>query len=401
MRKKIIKYFALIVFIISLANASEPDWPYEEPYKNKLAYLHTLINYDFNAVWYNDWEKNYFKGNGFLISVGSVTTHHLHYDASLVINEPLGKGWWFRGEGRIYDSFYLSNAPKYTYMGLEKEVVYNTSLYLIVNPAYNKENTHLNMGILVADSSRENYLRLGMVLEDFVYDEKNALDGISDKTPRSLQWRARYHKGKFALYSKGRWSSGFKRRFPNRELSPLLTAHNQKYNSAEAKFYYFPSDLSIFSFSFNHYKFNEMKSFTEQSYDYYYTNQINNYVIEYMYKFNEVNRFRAKLNYLYQDAGSDGFNNHKFDRRDVMSGISYERYFSAHLIELQYLFSVVQLQYGTVQNGDPGMVKDFVDKIKLGWMYTFPQGSKFYISLSHELQGGEFGGANLFYILLF
>ena len=401
MIKKLIRYMSLLLMICIQVNASEPDWPYEDPYRNHLAYLHTLINYDFNALWYNNWERNYFKGNGFLISVGSVTTHNLHYDASLVINEPLGKGWWFRGEGRIYDSFYLSNSPNYTYMGLEKEIVYNTSLYLIVNPAYKKEYTNLNMGFLVADSTRENYLRLGLVLEDFVYDEKNYLDGISDQTPRSLQWRARYHQGKFAVFSKGRWSRGFKRRFPNRELSPLLTGHNQKYNTAEAKFYYFPKDLSILSLSYYHYKFVEMKSFTEQQYDYRYENQFNNISIEYMLRFKQVNRFRIKLNYLNQEAESQGFNGHNFKREDVMSAVSYERYFSAHLIELQYLFAIVQSQYGTLQNLHPGVEKGFVDKIKLGWMYTFPQGSKFYISVSHEVQGGEFGGANLFYILLF
>ena len=401
MHNKFIKYFTLLLLIVSQAIASEPDWPYEEPYRNKLAYLHTLINYDFNAVWYNDWERNYFNGNGFLISVGSVTTHHLHYDASLVVNEALGKGWWFRGEGRIYDSFYLSNAPKYTYMGLEKEVVFNTSLYLIVNPAYNKAYTHLNMGFLLADSSRENYLRLGLILEDFVYDEKNALDGVSDQTPRSLQWRGRYHKGKFTVFSKGRWSRGFKRRFPNRELSPLLTAHNQKYNTAEAKFYYFPQDLSILSLSYYHYKFDEMKSFSDQQYDYYYNNQFNNISLEYMIRFNQANRFRIKLNYLNQKAESEGFNGHKFKREDIMSGLSYERFFSAHMIELQYLFAIVQTRYGTLQYLPSSVKKGFVDKIKLGWMYTFPQGSKFYISLSHEVQGGEFGGANLFYILFF
>jgi len=387
--------------IVSQAIASEPDWPYEEPYRNKLAYLHTLINYDFNAVWYNDWEKNYFNGNGFLISVGSITTHHLHYDASLVINEALGKGWWFRGEGRIYDSFYLSNASKYTYMGLEKEVIYNTSLYLIVNPAFNKAYTHLNMGFLLADSSRENYLRLGLILEDFVYDEKNHLDGVSDQTPRSLQWRARYQKGDFAVFSKGRWSRGFKRRFPNRELSPLLTAHDQKYNTAEAKLYYFTKDLSILSLSYYHYKFDEMKSFTDQKYDYLYKNQFNNISMEYMLRFSHANRFRIKLNYLNQKAESQGFNGHKFKREDIMSGLSYERFFSAHMIELQYLFAIVQTQYGTLPYLPSSVKKGFVDKIKLGWMYTFPQGSKFYISLSHEVQGGEFGGANLFYILFF
>ena len=181
----------------------------------------------------------------------------------------------------------------------------------------------------------------------------------------------------------------------------MLIAHGQKYNTAETKFYYFPKDLSILSLSYYHYKFDEMKSFTDQPYDYHYKNQFNNISLEYMLRFKQVNRFRIKLNYLNQEAESQGFKGHKFKREDVMSGVSYERFFSAHLIDMQDLFATVQSQYGTLENMQRGVEKGFVDKIKLGWMYTFPQGSKFYISLSHEVQGGEFGGANLFYILLF
>jgi hypothetical protein len=396
-----IRLVLIFLLMIQLVIASEPEWSFEDPYHNKLAYLHTLINYDFNALWHNNWEKNYFKGNGFLISVGSVTTDELHYDASLVLNESLGKGWWFRGEGRIYESFYLSKSSKYTYMGLEKKITLNTSLYLIVNPAYNKEDTHLNMGFLITDSSRENYLRSGLVMEDFVYDEKNSLDGVSDQTPLSFQWRARFQKDNFALFSQGRWSRGYKRRYPNQELSPYLTAHNQRTNNAQVKIYFFPSEQSLLNLTYFHYDFDEMKQFVSQQYNYRYKNQFNNLSFEYLTKFILSNRFRLKMYYLNQHAGSHGYNAHDFKREDLLSGISYERYFSAHSIEFQYLFAIVRTEYGTLPYNETQGSNSFRDKIKLGWMYTFPQGSKFYISLSHEIRGGEFGGANLLYMLLF
>jgi hypothetical protein len=42
-----------------------------------------------------------------------------------------------------------------------------------------------------------------------------------------------------------------------------------------------------------------------------------------------------------------------------------------------------------------------MDKVKIGWTYQFPQSSQIQISVSHEVQVGNFGGANLQYILLF
>ena len=120
----------------------------------------------------------------------------------------------------------------------------------------------------MADSSRENYLRMGLVMEDFVYDEKNNLDGVSDQTPLSLQRRARYHCDRFGIYSQGRWSRGFKRRYPNQELSPELTAHNQKINNAEFKFYFFPSEQTLLNLNLTHYKFDEQKQFVDRDYNY-------------------------------------------------------------------------------------------------------------------------------------
>jgi hypothetical protein len=175
-------------FYLHPLGAAEAEWKFEDAYRDRLAYLHAYLNYDFNAVWYNNWEENYFRGNGFLLAVGSVTTHDLLINGSLVVNQSLGNGWWFRGEGSWLDTYHLSNSQKFTYMGLEKEVVWHASLYMLVNPAYDKEYTDLNMGVLLADSTRRNYLRLGLVWEDFVYDEKNNYDGISAITPLSLQW---------------------------------------------------------------------------------------------------------------------------------------------------------------------------------------------------------------------
>jgi hypothetical protein len=120
-----------------------------------------------------------------------------------------------------------------------------------------------------------------------------------------------------------------------------------------------------------------------------------------MMRFQEVNRLRIKLNTLDQSASAEGYRGHGFSRQDIFTGISYERFFSRHTLELQYIFAYIWWDYRKAGSPASSREDGLTDKIKLGWMYTFPQGSKFYISISHELQGGEFGGANLNYILLF
>lgn len=400
------KSLFIFLFIASISiicvNGSDSEWTYEFGYQDRLLYIHPFVNYDYNASWYDSWEKNLFKGNGFLFSVGSVTTHELSIDGALVINESLGKGWRFRGEGRWSETLHLKNIEKSTFMGLEKEVLNNSSIYLIVNPAYDKEYTDLNMGILYADSTYENYIRMGLLWEDFVYADKNNMDGVTDKVPLNLQWYARYQRGQFVFYSQGRLSQGFERRFPNPERSPELTYHELLNNNFTVKLYYFPSDVSILNISYYHYQFNETKTFYDEDLNYNYNTCINDLGLDYLLTFKEVNRLRLQLHYVSNRAKSVSFREHFFEREDFLTALSYERFFSRHIVDLQYMFALPSWDYISYhEKEDSYDYQGIMDKVKIGWTYNFPQGSKIHISVSHEVQVGNFGGANLQYILLF
>jgi len=392
----------IITFSINTASGQDSKWTYEFGYQDRLLFIHPFVNYDYNAYWYNDWEKNLFSGNGFLFSVGSVTTHELLVDGDLVINQSLGAGWRFRGEGRWSETLHLKNTEKYTFMGLEKEVISNSSVYLIVNPAYDKEYTDLNMGILYADSTYENYIRMGLLWEDFVYADKNNMDGVTDKVPFALQWYARYQWDQFSFYSQGRLSQGFERRFPNQELSPDLTYHDLQHNNLKVKLYYFPSDISILNLSFYHYQFNESKTFYADSFNYNYNTRISDIGLDYLLTLKEVNRLRLQLHYVIKKAKSLGYREHFFEREDFLSALSYERFFGRHIIELQYMFALPSWDYQSSHEQEPSYdYSGIMDKVKIGWTYQFPQSSQIHISVSHEVQVGNFGGANLQYILLF
>lgn len=400
------KFLYIFLFFISFTFVSVygqgSKWTYEFGYQDRLLYIHPFVNYDYNAYWCNNWERNFFKGNGFLFSVGSVTTNELLVDGALVINESLGKGWRFRGEGRWFETLHLKNIEKSTFMGLEKEVLNNSSIYLIVNPAYDKEYTDLNMGILYADSTYENYIRLGLLWEDFVYADKNNMDGVTDRVPLNLEWYARYQSGQFVFYSQGRLSQGFERRFPNQELSPDLRYHDLQHSNFTIKFYYFPSEVSILNLVYYHYQFNETKTFNTDSLNYNYNTRIHDIGLDYLLRFKEVNRLRLQLHYVANRAKSIGYREHIFKREDFLTALSYERFFSRHIIELQYMFALPSWDY--ISHHEEEVSYDYqgiMDKVKIGWTYNFPQGSKIDISVSHEVQVGHFGGANLQYILLF
>jgi hypothetical protein len=397
-------FIILILFIISTTPLFSQyfKWDKELGYQDRLLFIHPFVNYDYNAYWYYDWEKNYFSGNGFLFSVGSVTTHELLVDGHLVINQSLGAGWRFRGEGRWSETFHQQNVVARPFMGLEKQVLFNTSLYLIVNPAYSKEFTDLNFGLLYADSTYENYLRVGVLWEDFVYDDKNDRDGVTDQVPYALQWYGRYEWEKFVLYSQGRLSQGFKRRYSNDELSPDETSHNLKHSNATLKLYYFPSETSILNLSLYHYQYQESKTFYTDSFDYQYKYNITDIGLDYLLTFKELNRIRLQLHYTINEGNSLKYREHIFDRDDFLSAISYERFIGRHIIELQYMFALPSWEYQSFHDQERSYeYNGIMDKVKIGWTYQFPQSSKIHISVSHEVNAGNFGGANLQYILLF
>jgi hypothetical protein len=287
-------------------------------------------------------------------------------------------------------------------MGLEKEVIDNSSVYLIVNPAYDKEYTDLNLGILYADSTYENYIRLGLLWEDFVYDDKNSFDAITDKVPFALQWYGRYQWDQFAIYSQGRLSQGFERRFTDQELSPDLTSHDLQHSNVTVKLYYFPSDVSILNLSFYQYQFNETKTFYADGFNYIYNTRITDIGLDYLLTLNEVNRLRLQLHYVVNRSKSIGYREHTFEREDLFSALSYERFFGRHIIELQYMFALPSWDYQSFHDQEPSYnYSGIMDKVKIGWTYQFPQSSQIHISVSHEVNVGNFGGANLQYILLF
>jgi hypothetical protein len=66
------------------------------------------------------------------------------------------------------------------------------------------------------------------------------------------------------------------------------------------------------------------------------------------------------------------------------------------------MFALPSWDYQSFHDQEPSYnYSGIMDKVKIGWTYQFPQSSQIHISVSHEVNVGNFGGANLQYILLF
>lgn len=322
----------LTLFITLLWFSSSPGgevaWTFEEPYRDRLLYVHAFLNYELTAFWQYGWEQRFFSSNGFRLTVGSVTTTDLLGDEQLALNPDLGGGWRFRGLGTWLAARHLNAEEKSTFMGFERHIFREFSIFLLTDPSYDKENTDASLGVLAADKSREKYLSAALVWEDFVYGEKNPRGGVSIRDPLAFQWFLRYGKDKWWVYSEGKLSTGFERSFPDQELSPQEQYHRQRIQRLRGKGYYHPAPTTILAGSLYYYRFDEAKNFYQAEYNYCYRNVLYGGSLEYISPAGTRARLRALSHYVRQEAGSSGFNSHDFKRGDFLAGVFYERIFA-------------------------------------------------------------------------
>lgn len=398
--KRLLILFATL-FWFSSSPGGEPGREYEEPYRDRLLYVHAFLNYELNAFWLYEWEQRFFSSNGFRLTVGSVTTTDLLGDGQLALNPDLGGGWRFRGVGTWLATRHLNVEEKSTFMGLERHIFREFSIFLLTDPAYDKENTDASLGVLAADKSREKYLSVALVWDDFVYGEKNSRGGVSIRDPLAFQWFLRYGKDKWWVYSEGKLSTGFERSFPDQELSPREQYHRQRIQHLAAKAYYRPAPSTILAGSFYYYRFDEAKNFYRAEYNYRYHNALYGGSLECIFPAGTRARFRALSHYVRQEAGSSGFNSHDFRRGDLLAGVFYERLFARHSLDLGYMAAFFDWNYNGFAGQGDDRQSGYVDKLKLGWSYAFAKSARIHISISHQVNVGGFGGANLQYLMFF
>lgn len=417
MDKQLLYYWALILmisigFIHSqagentyysiLSTSDEFDFPFEDAYTDAGLYLHALANFDYHPRWHFEWQKNLFSGNALQITTGSVTSKELLVDGQLMLNENLSKGWWFSMRGLWRSTFHQNKRDITAYLGLERQIIKNSTIFLLFHPRYDKEFADAQIGFSLYGKNRQRYLNLAMVIEDFAYDHKNDQGGKTNQMPIGIQWYLRYGKGNLWIYSDGYLGTGFKRSFPDPEKSPLITSHQQQVNYFNFKLFYETGLSSLLELSIYQYHFVDAKTFYQSEDDYDYRNVINDISIQYLLPFREKYRLRLLVHYVYQEANSVGYHQHEYNRDDIVPAAFLEWIQDNHKVDVGYMFTWFNWNYtAAIESRNYQLDNGYFDKLYLGYTYQFNANAALHISISHQIKVSGFGGANAQYMMFF
>jgi hypothetical protein len=384
-------------------NGDNIEFPFERTYQDAPLFLHALLNYDFHPLWHYEWEKNLFSRNNLRMSTGSVTTAELLVESQLFLNNDLSDGFWFHSRGFWSSNRHQNKRVLTIFLGLEK-LVYkeNLTLFILAHPRFEKEYLGVQLGFSVYGNDRQNYLNIGLVLEDLVYDKKNDRNGKTLKKPRGLQWFMRYGKNKWWIYSDGNLNTGFKRKYPDIGNLIVENFHQQQINNVNLKLYYKTDVSTLFMVNFYHYHFTEEKTYEAYQNNYNYKNNIYDVSIQYFFPLKERIRFRLATHYVIQKAKSVGYSQHKYKRQEILPAVFFDYLWIKHQIELGYMFTLQSWEYNSINSVyDFNLENGYFDKIYLGYKYHFNPNAILHLSISHQLNVRGFGGGNIQYLMFF
>lgn len=384
------------------AQLPDGDWDFEDGYQAQMLYLHSLVNYAYDLEWQYQWERRQFADNSLRINTGSVASDELLTDIDLNINQPLNEKWRFSGRFTRDGFRWRPVREDRLLVGLERSILDSSAVYLMVNPEFDKESIDVAAGYVFYEDNREQFIRVGVLAEDFDWQIKNALGGQQNQRAISVQWAVRLSlTNNWWLYSDGEVGSGFERTFPDPAESPDVSRHNRRENTAQVRLTRAGQDGNAWSAWITWYDFNEMKEFRPPGFDYDYSSTVLNMAIEHTRRIGERHRLRLLAHYVDQQAGSIGFNAHDYDRQEILGGVFYEYLWPMSGVTFAYAFGQPDIIYNSPDANDNYILDDYRDKLVLGWRYTFSKDAQIRLSISHEVSASGFGGGAVQFQMFF
>jgi hypothetical protein len=392
------------LLFIANANAQLPEepWEFEDGYQTQMLYLHAFVNYAYDLEWQYEWERRQFVGNALRINTGSVASDELLTDIDINISQPLNDKWRFMGRF-TRDGFRWQKLRKeQLLLGLERSIFDSSALYLTVNPEYNKESIDLAAGYTFYKDNREQYVRIGMLAEDFEWEAKEELGGLQGQDPIAVEWAIRLAFGNnWWLYSDGKVGTGFERTFPDPAKSPDVSRHDRHENTAQLRVTRAEQDGKAWSTWISWYDFNELKEFRSPGFDYDYSDTVISAAVEHTRLFGDRHRLRLLAQFVDQQAESIGFNAHDFDRQDILAGVFYEYLWPKSGVTLAYAAGQPDIIFTAPDPTDNYKLDDYRDKVILGWRYTFSEDAYIRVSISQEIAEQGFGGGAVQFQMFF
>lgn len=392
----------LLLAASAAAQVPNADWDFEDPYDDQMLYLHALVNYSYDLEWQFNWERRQFADNALRIKTGSVTSSNLLTDIDLNINEALNDQWRFQGSFRRDGLRQQPQRADRLLLGLERSIFASSAVYLTVNPEYDKEFIDVAAGYAFYRDKRQQYVRVGVLLEDLSYDTKNDLGGKSGQDPLALQWAVRLGLvNDWFLYSDGEVGSGFERVFADAGTSPDLARHDRRVNKAQLRVSRAPESGAAWSAWVDWYDFRESKLYRQPGFDYDYRNTQFAIAAEHIRLLQQRHRIRLLVHYVEQQAESRGFNEHDYDRTDVLGGAFYEYLWPNSGATVGYAFGQPDIAFRAPDPTENYKLDDYRDKLILGWRYQFSKDAQVHASISHEVSAHGFGGGAVRFQMFF
>ena len=392
----------LLLGVSAVAQVPDDDWAFEDAYDDQLVYLHALVNYSFDLQWQFDWERRQFASNALRVNTGSVSSKNLLTEIDLNINEQLNEKWRFQGQFRRTGLKQRPNRDEQLLLGFERSIFESSAVYVTVNPQFDKESMDVAAGYTFYRDKRAQYVRVGVLLEDVTYDTKNDLGGVTTQDPMTLQWAARLVLGNnWTVYSEGEVGSGFKRLFMDATASPDVSRHDRQVITAQLRVSRVGDEGAAWSAWVDWYDFTEAMQFRSPGFDYNYSNTQRNVAAEYTMLLREKHRLRFLLHHVRQKAKSRGFNDHHYDRTEILGGAFYEYLWPSSSATIAYALGQPDIGYrGSVPLKDY-QLNAYGDKIILGWRYLFSDNAQLRVSVSHEVSAMGFGGGAIQFQMMF
>ena len=367
-----------------------------------MLYLHALVNYSYDLQWQFNWERRQLADNAVRVNTGSVTSDKLLTDIDLNINEALNDNWRFQGRFRRDGLRQRPTRKEQLLLGFERSVFESSAVYVTINPEFNKEFLDVAAGYTLYRDEHEQYVRVGVLLEDMNYGTKNDLGGTSDKDPVALQWAVRLGLANdWFLYSEGEVGGGFERVFPDAAASPDVSRHDQQANKAQLRLSRSGEDGTAWSAWVEWYDFEEMRQFRQPGFDYDYESTQLDFGVEHARVLRDRHRLRLLLHYVELKAESRGFNEHDYDRTDILGGAFYEYLWPNSGATFAYAFGQPDIAYRAPDPTENYNLDDYRDKIIVGWRYNFSENAQIDLSVSHEVSAQGFGGGAVRFQMFF
>jgi hypothetical protein len=372
------------------------DWPFDDQYESTLLFLHAYLDYAFHPLWEREWERGLVAGNGLRGTAGSVSTDDLLTLVQVDVSQPIGHGFRILYVVDRNDGLHVDLGDNDQFIGLEKSVFGESGFQLLGDPASKKENLDVLLGVVVADGSRENYLRLWLRLDDPLWGRKNDRGGRSERDALGPQWTLRFARERWQLLSEGRYSRAYERVFEDESASPEIASKRRGRSESETKLRYLASPRGFVEASLAHYRYEEALDFRDPVASYAYQNRILRGRLVGGFPLGSSFQGRAELYHVRQNAKATGSHEYEYERRDYPWAVHLEWLPNpSHVGDLGYLVSHYDWDYRPTDGTTPFDNRGSVDKITASWTFILSENARAMISLSHEPEPQRFGGGNL------